>query len=111
MRTAQDRVSEVALDVLTDPGRYPNRATVISADDPNLPDHVRRVGGEGRPIIIVAADGSEVVATPPGRPLGALHRIFGRRPRRTLVDAVELPAGYRVAWRGAAPRAARRIRG
>lgn len=106
MSTAQDHIFAIAPDIVMDGDRYPNRATVISADDPNLPDHVRRVGGEGRPIIIVAANGSEIVATPPRRPLGALHRMLGRRPRRTLVDAVELPAGYRVAWRGGEVRGA-----
>ena len=61
---AFDTLSRIAVDPQSDE-RYPNGTVLIPADSPDASALISRAIGESKPITLVFADGSDVVARPP----------------------------------------------
>lgn len=61
---AFDTLSRIAVDPESDE-RYPNGTMIIPADSPDASVLISRAIGESKPITLVFADGSDVVARPP----------------------------------------------
>ena len=53
---AMDEAME--LNVNEEPSPYPDRATFLNADWPNLADEIARAGDEGRAVVLCYADGT-----------------------------------------------------
>jgi len=53
------RVMDEAIELaIEERSPYPDRATFLDADEPNVGAEIRRAADEGRAIVLVAADGS-----------------------------------------------------
>jgi hypothetical protein len=59
------RVMDEAIELAIE-GRspYPDKSTFLDADTPRLEREIRRAAGEGRAVVLVAADGSAQILRP-----------------------------------------------
>lgn len=82
-------------------GRYPDRVHFISADDPNQGEMATQALFSGDPVVIVYADGHELLVRPEHAVgvvavLLGLAAFFSKLRRRSGGDVVQLPPRIRI---------------
>lgn len=93
---AFDLLGRIAVDPAANE-RYPNETVLIPADSPDASTLISRAVTAHRPLVIVYADGREIVAVPRGGVFAFLKRLLIRKPKlRQGPPAIPLPADYKV---------------
>jgi hypothetical protein len=106
---AGEIANERLVEVVTEPDRYPEGATIIAADQKYFGEILAEAVAEHRPIAIVYPDGREIVASPRSGALAFFEHFLSRRREQKggrREPVVPLPADYQVEIRDRPPLAA-----